>query len=197
MAIVYHRDGIVLWQLIETRQELLSQVLLTPDQQKEFAHRAEGTQQGLWLAARGLTQELFGSTIAYRESGAPYLVNQAAHISISHTSNILALGYNTQEIGIDIESAKRDAKRVAKKFTDHREIEIARELYTPNPELLVWCAKEALYKTHNTPGLEFKNEISIDSHNNAQLQCSIGSTKYQCQIIEHEEYLITKVFRRK
>lgn len=100
--------------------------------------------------------------IQYKSNGKPFLQDDNKCISISHSSDFVALAACDIPIGIDMEKADRDASRIINKFVSDDE----KNLYQAvkgNWPLELWCAKEAVYKLYDIPGLSFKDGIQIQS----------------------------------
>jgi phosphopantetheinyl transferase (holo-ACP synthase) len=121
--------------------------------------------RGLRTASLGLTE------IKYKDYGAPYLIGQNTHISISHKNNYVVFGYSTFKIGIDLELISEKVKNVKSKFLNEQELSDfsneSDEIYTK-----LWTAKEAIYKTM-APPISFKNDIKLSKDNNGVI---IGKT---------------------
>ncbi|MFR9672833.1 MAG: 4'-phosphopantetheinyl transferase superfamily protein [Rikenellaceae bacterium] len=104
--------------------------------------------------------------ILYNEVGAPYLVDSKLHISVSHSSTLVAVVVSSYPCAVDIESCERDFERVAKRYATPRE----RESFDL---AVVWSAKEALYKLSGATGLDLLDDIKIHSITDNQIDGSI------------------------
>jgi phosphopantetheinyl transferase len=98
--------------------------------------------------------------IEYKNSGKPFLESHKWEISITHCDNYVAFAIAHQPIGIDIELASRDAKRIINKFTSEYEKNLYSSIES-NWAIELWCAKEAVYKLFDIAGLHFREEIQI------------------------------------
>ncbi len=109
-------------------------------------------------------------------SGAPFLENSKERISITHTDRFLAIatipvpsGADLQHfspdtaLGIDAEKVNRQkVLNIRERFLSERELTmIPGEDVEMN--ILAWTIKEALYKCALTPGIDFRNALSIIS----------------------------------
>ncbi|MCH5230255.1 MAG: 4-phosphopantetheinyl transferase family protein [Muribaculaceae bacterium] len=107
-------------------------------------------------------------------NGAPFLEGYPGRISITHTNHFFAVATlpKTPEtdlekfsprssMGIDAESLDRkQVVKIREKFLSDKEQEmIAEDNLQEN--ILAWTSKEALYKAAMTPGLDWKNDLSI------------------------------------
>ena len=142
-----------LWEISETRDELLDNLEL--DQDLEFMiSKAKNKQKILEsIASRKLIEELaFFINANYEgiyknEHGEPFLINSLSHISISHSFPYVAASLNTSvPTGIDLEHYNEKVIRIEHKFLSEQ------ELFDANHDLkkliLLWAAKEALYKVY-------------------------------------------------
>lgn len=171
MSIIYNKDNIVLW----SSSAIVSQLQIK-------AH------------IRSVIKDLFATNLCHKPSGAPYLENRAANISISHTTDSFAIFFSTEgKCGIDIEKSDRDAKRIIRKFTNEQEVQIVKKAYPKNPELLIWCAKEAIYKMNEVEGAEFKSDFLILSATDNSLGCVAFGAPVICNYFECDNLLITNV----
>lgn len=114
--------------------------------------------------------------IGHFPNGAPFLFGLTARISITHTGHLLAVAtlpktpeadlsrfYTRTALGIDAESLDRSqVLKVRDRFLSDSEKEtIPADNLEAN--IIAWTAKEALYKSALTEGLDFRNDIAIES----------------------------------
>ena len=96
------------------------------------------------MAVKRLLEAMTGDvslTIGHEPSGKPYLTNGQA-ISISHTKGYATLLLaDSGRVGIDIEMCSDRVERIASRFLRHDE-----QAVTTSEKLLIWLAKEALFK---------------------------------------------------
>lgn len=151
------QSDIAVWQLTESEAEL--QQLLgscqVPSVYKNPTRRLE------FLAEKLLLKALCGKNdFEHLPSGKPFLRNSDIHISFSHTKGYVALiASRTHQVGIDIEYPSARVNRVKERFLSDNELMHFRH-HWPSL-LLVWCAKEVLYKVLDTPLLDFAKQIEI------------------------------------
>lgn len=137
-----------------------------------------------------LVRSRYGLSLERRVNGSPYLVGDNRCVSISHTGKIIALYVSDFACGVDIEYCTRNASRIARKFTDSEEILIARQVYPKNPELLIWCAKEALYKICVVDGAEFRSDFKLVSVEENKLYCVAFGDSVELNYFEINDLLI-------
>lgn len=112
--------------------------------------------------------------IGHFDSGAPFLEGADERISVTHTRHFMAVATipvpngtdlryfsPASALGIDAEMADRaQVLKIREKFLSDKELEMIPD---DNVEvnILAWTAKEALYKAALTPGIDFRNALSI------------------------------------
>ena len=155
-----------IWSIEESLDFFLSNLRLTKNCEQRLDKLKSDEMKKQFLAVRKLIQ-LNGislDSLSYSSEGIPFL-NTEKNISISHTKGFSAIAISPKLVGIDIQDFRDKILSISKKFINSNE----RDLIDPSSikELtLVWCIKEATYKVHRKPGLDFKDEIKIQSISN-------------------------------
>jgi 4'-phosphopantetheinyl transferase len=92
--------------------------------------------------------------------GKPYLMNNAIHISISHSYPYVAVAVHPSlPIGIDIQTIQEKILRLQSKFLSTFEMALCNnDIYNITT---AWCCKEAMYKKYALGGLDFKENMPI------------------------------------
>lgn len=153
-----------IWQIAETEDQLLAMFHSPTAMLKVNESISNKHKRCEKLAVRALLNQLLGSekTIVYNEFGKPFLEDNSYKISISHTN-----GYATVmlhpflEVGIDIEIVSPRAAQLQQRFLSPAEIHLIHQKDDFVVPLLLWTAKEALYKWASTPDIEFVEQIKI------------------------------------
>ena len=94
--------------------------------------------------------------ISYNQFGAPKL-NDGRKISISHSSDLIAVIISEKKVAIDIEKISNKPLKIKHKFISN----IDNVLDNKMEATLAWSAKEAVYKLHQEGGIDFKKDIII------------------------------------
>lgn len=161
---------LIVQKISEGVDELLRRAHLPEREMQRYAEITSEHRKREWLKSKAMVWEEFGKNIDYTPSGAPVI--EGGNISISHSRGYVAIIYCPERpCGIDVEWSGRDAVRMVHKFASPEEVEIARAIYPPNPELLVWCAKETLYKYAGVDGAEFIRDLLIEDCTEQALIC--------------------------
>jgi 4'-phosphopantetheinyl transferase len=86
------------------------------------------------------------------ERGAPYRADKQAYISLSHAFPFaIAMIAKDTPVGIDLQLFSTKLERVQQKYLHYTEQQDTNPLL--EKLLIYWCAKEAIYKVANLPGL--------------------------------------------
>ena len=192
-----------IWSIEESLDFFLSNLRLTKNCEQRLDKLRSHEMKKQFLAVRKLIQ-LNGislDSLSYSSEGIPFLNNEK-NISISHTKGFSAIAISPKPVGIDIQDFRDKILSISKKFINSNE----RDLIDPSSikELtLVWCIKEATYKVHRKPGLDFKDEIKIQSisnnlsHSTVEVEkldkkyffesFNITESDYICSIVESNE----------
>jgi 4'-phosphopantetheinyl transferase len=163
---------LLLWKLTETESELHESLgfLYNLIDLETISHPQKRRE---WMASRILIKilvEQFGLNYEGThkdEHGKAFLVNNASHISITHTFDYVAAVINaTAPVGIDMEKTDLKLQRTAGKFLSLPEFEHAGNQL--EVLCMYWCAKEALYKRYGKKKISFKKSIFIEPFNKFQ-----------------------------
>ncbi|MBR3831669.1 MAG: 4'-phosphopantetheinyl transferase superfamily protein [Muribaculaceae bacterium] len=97
--------------------------------------------------------------LCHSDIGAPYIKGNNCHISISHSSNQIALAINRNSpIGIDLENWREQLLKVKSRFLSNKEMKV---YSTPQLMLKAWTMKESLYKVAESPGISLVDDIML------------------------------------
>ncbi len=161
---------ILVWQITESFEELLSKVVLKEKTQLRLNGMKSQMHQRAFLSVRMLIQEM-GFTdheLHYDEFGKPYF-DCHNYISITHSHDFAAIIISDETVGIDMELQREKILRIADKFVDTENSYLSKSSETQNiadyiRELtVIWGAKEAIFKIRNEKGISFKDHIRIDA----------------------------------
>ncbi|NDV81845.1 4'-phosphopantetheinyl transferase superfamily protein [Bacteroides sp. 51] len=155
-----------IWKVTENLSELLA---LLPDQGAVYMDELNAFKSDSrkieWLAVRvllyTLTQRI--TPIQYHPSGKPYFADHSAHLSISHTKGYVSVIISeTNEVGIDIEKISERVHKVAHKFVRDDEHLPEDSVQKTHALLLIWSAKEVMFKCMNEEAVDFREHMHVD-----------------------------------
>lgn len=153
-----------LWELKESVDDLMPACQLnTADTERLKTFNVEKRKLE-FLASRLLLQNLWPEcpVISYNNSGKPLLKNSNINISITHSASVVGIFLSEQNIGIDIEQTNRNIDKVVSRFTNPTEREFIEKSTDPQfLKILLWSAKEAIFKCCGIEGVQFNEQINI------------------------------------
>ena len=153
-----------IWKVDETVEQLRSMFHHFSIYEEGFSRFTSEKRQQEWLAVRVLLKELCGEEkeIVDHPSGKPYLKDESAFISFSHTHGYVAVALHPfAEVGVDIEQYGTRVQRVASRFIREDErisVKSGDEIYGL---LLHWSAKETLFKLMDNEAVDFINHLHV------------------------------------
>jgi phosphopantetheinyl transferase len=157
------------WKIAETAEELLQKY--NPDAKEiELISGMNPLRQSHYLACRVLAKSFYPELIISKdEKGKPHFNNSTVHFSWSHSGNYAAAIFNTEEsTGIDIETVQPRILKIEDKFcntTDKQHIHRTRHVESL---LLIWGAKESMFKHYGKKEVDFKKHMSISAFDIAE-----------------------------
>jgi len=155
-----------IWSIEESLDFFLSNLRLTKNCEQRLDKLKSDEMKKQFLAVRKLIQlnGISFDSLLYSSQGIPFLNNET-NISISHTKGFSAIAISPKPVGIDIQDFRDKILSISKKFINSNERDLI-DASSIKELTLVWCIKEATYKVHRKPGLDFKDEIKIQSISN-------------------------------
>ncbi|MCX6304888.1 MAG: 4'-phosphopantetheinyl transferase superfamily protein [Bacteroidetes bacterium] len=175
------RTGI--WQITETPDELLALVHLSHSELSTYATFRNDLRKKQWLAYHALLNHLLAplpANLSYDPNGKPLLDSGSHHISVSHAGEFAAAVCSEKNaVGIDIEKMKERVERVKDRFLQQSELESIGAEHRIEQLYVFWGGKEALYKLHGKPDVDFRNDIYIHPFDylcNTNQQCKAAMT---------------------
>lgn len=151
---------ILIWQITETIDILLSKIQLDNSSQQIFDLKKKEIHKKQFLAIRNIL-ELMSSEkylVSYSEIGKPYL-NSKKNISVTHSGSYAALIVSDKQVGIDLEEFGEKIKKIEKKFLDV-ELDYPIDLSISNL-LVYWNIKESIFKSLENKPMDFRKNIIV------------------------------------
>lgn len=153
----------------ESEEVLLDDFVAYRDRYEEEIRGYGASKRRLeYLCTRRLLKELLQQEVwvSHAEDGRPYLDGFPFQLSISHAANYVAVMLGkTLPVGVDVELKREKLFRIQYKFLTEEESSWVDSC--PDKEdrlsalLLLWCAKEAVFKRYERPLPEFSEEIAV------------------------------------
>lgn len=184
-----------LWKIDETEEQLLSFLNLNTTELADFERVKVPEKRLEWLAARNALKHLLqdhGQFFLNKdEYGKPHLDHSSWQLSMSHAKGYGAAAiHKVNPVGIDIELARPQISRIARKFLHKEEYEWTDQ--SVNSLTMIWGAKEALYKLHGRTQLIFAEQLLIHPISQSRGEIIEGGQRkdYQLHFDIHESLYI-------
>jgi 4'-phosphopantetheinyl transferase len=154
-----------IWKIEETADELRNNILLGPEEARFYESLRSDLRKRHWLSYRNILAMMPGSSsteLYYDEYGKPHPAGKEFLLSVTHSGIYSAaiVSYDGP-VGIDIEMLKQRVERVKERFLTKDELAELGEKYHLEKLYIYWGAKEALYKLHGKPDVEFARDIRV------------------------------------
>jgi len=177
-----------MWKINESESELSNGLELSKEALIRLSKRRSKVHRKGYLAIRKLlkSHNIQPLDHKYDNNGAPYLTD-GRHLSISHSKDIAVIAISSKPVGIDLEYFHEKIVRIAPRFLHLKESLDLKKNKDIHYLSQIWTAKEALYKAHRKPGINFKTQLLIDSIE-ANSKEGIGSVFYKKRINKYKLY---------
>jgi len=155
-----------------------------------------------WMTIRSILLATHSTSddIVYDEHRKPYFKESNAHLSISHSREMVAVSINANTItGIDIQYISEKIINIDRKFLNEKELEISSK--TPLELSYYWSIKEALFKVYGKKDAFLKNNIEVtdirysDKEGDAKgiIQCGDHYSEHQLKLSRLDNYVMAYV----
>lgn len=176
------KNGILgIWDLNESLDSLLHSFRFSENEKEEFKKIRFEKRQKEYIATRLLLQQMLDikAQIAYELSGSPKIKASDLNISISHSADFVVIFISKDCIGVDVENTKRNIDKVTKRFLHEKELEWVEKVENSQSlKILLWCAKEAVFKCSKQSGVQFDTQIFISPFDFEKTDCFSGTLSY-------------------
>lgn len=176
------RSTLLIWRITESDQALLR---LSGHDRKEHKLASHPQKRKEFLAVRALLRSAgFEDDPSYDKNGKPYLPTSA--ISISHCYPFVGVLLSMDEVGLDIQDFSPVLMRIRKKFMSPSEID---EFPDDRSCLLIWSAKEAVFKKHSDAHLFFERDMTVTRIDDNSVQIRVKHPLIQCEEVCSVDWL--------
>ena len=168
MKQIFHKktqkNHIYIWKITSSSNLLIKNPLLNSAELISAKIIKNEKRKQEFLASRIALKKIFNEELLLKHhtSGKPF-IEESEHLSISHSSNFLALTFGGENIGIDIEKPQNRMVKLMPKILS--EIEFMEFKKEPSMDLAckVWGAKEAILKYVGEKKLNYKEDIKAEN----------------------------------
>jgi len=153
---------LALWKVTESTEELLD-ILKKHKVYADVPFFRNPARLAQWLAVRVLFSELgVKQRIVYDELGKPHLEGEGKYVSISHSSDYVAIIVHSRcKVGIDIEISGDRIHRVSHKFVNDFEKRWLSKEHETEQLYILWGAKECAFKIFGLGSVDFKDHMEL------------------------------------
>lgn len=157
-----------IWKMTESLQELEAMYTVKPSEMEVYTGFRNDRRRKEWLTVRVLLHEMLGSDveICYRDSGKPYLKDSSHCISITHTIGYVGIRLASHPVALDMEYFSRRVLHLIPRYVSKKEMKYIPEEEGPDKitaALIVWSAKETLFKLFDFTDVLFDEHIFISN----------------------------------
>lgn len=154
-----------IWRMSETLDDLLACYEVKPHERHNFEAFRNDRRRKEWLTVRILLAELIGgeASIDYMESGKPFLRGSKLFVSITHTIGYVGVRLGVQPVALDMEYMSNRVLRLIPRFVSEREMRYIAEDNKIVSALIVWSAKETLFKRFDISDVLFDRHLFVRS----------------------------------
>jgi phosphopantetheinyl transferase len=190
----------LIWEINEDEKFFLSKLSLTYREIDIIKSKKTSIKKIEFLSVRYLLRllKINPNDLTYSKDGAPQL-KTGNNISISHCKGYSTVLISEKKCGIDIETYRNNILNIKDKFINDKDVKQI-DSSSVNDLILIWCLKESVYKAEKIPGLNFKNEIFVESINKEEKNAKTVVKKfnydksYTCNLLFDPNYICTIVF---
>lgn len=152
------------WRMTESLSELEGRYAVGPDEMATYAAFRNDRRRKEWLTVRILLSEMAGAGvgIAYLPSGKPYLLGSDLFISITHTIGYVGIRLGRRPVALDMEYRSERVLKLIPRFVSEAEMRLIAPDNRVTTALIIWSAKETLYKLFDRADLLFDEHLSVD-----------------------------------
>ena len=168
MEEIFHKKilntHIYVWKMTSYYEDQIKNPLLNSAELISAKELKNEKRKKEFLTSRIALKNIFNKDLElkHHKSGKPF-IKETKHLSISHSSNFLALAFGEENIGIDIEKPQNRMVKLMPKILS--EIEFMEFKKEPSMDLAckLWGAKEAILKYVGDKNLNYKEDIKVEN----------------------------------
>lgn len=190
-----------LWRIEENEAFFLSRLSLYENELAHLNSIKHASKRLEWLSSRLCLKTLIDLKNKKVESlkdaeGKPYLSDNSYHISYSHSKTYAAAVASTfNSVAVDIELfSKKRRPDVSKMFMDEWELAFFNKTQDMHLFMLIWSAKETLFKAQGKHGISFRENIHINVEDFSLKQNGIISGCVQTEDYEKHYEIFYEIF---
>ena len=168
MEEIFHKKilntHIYVWKMTSSYEDQIKDPLLNSAELISAKELKNKKRKKEFLSSRIALKNIFNKELELKHhtSGKPF-IKKTKHLSISHSSNFLALAYGEKNIGIDIEKPQNRMVKLMPKILSEIELMEFKKEPSINLACKSWGAKEAILKYVGDKNLNYKEDIKVEN----------------------------------
>ena len=168
MEEIFHKKilntHIYVWKMTSSYEDQIKNPLLKSTEVISAKELKNKKRKKEFLSSRIALKKIFNKELElkYHKSGKPF-IEEAKHLSISHSSDFLAIAFGEENIGVDIEKPQNRMIKLMPKILS--EIELMEFENEPSIDFAckLWGIKESILKYIGNKNLNYKEDINVDT----------------------------------
>ena len=168
MEEIFHKKilntQVYVWKMTSSYEDQIKNPLLYSSELISAKELKNEKRKKEFLSSRIALKKIFNKELElkHHKSGKPF-IKEAKYLSISHSSDFLALAFGEENNGIDIEKPQNRMLKLMPKILS--EIELMEFKKEPSIDLAckLWGAKEAILKYVGDKNLNYKEDIKVEN----------------------------------
>ena len=193
-------NDLLLWKLSETETQLSNLVSISPGSKSKLNLIKSLSQQRQFLGVQNLLKlhQINNDILSYDDNGKPHLLNNK-FISISHSFDYCGVIVSDVKVGLDIEKLRSNILNISNKFVSSSDRNLIK-LDSVENITKIWTIKEAVFKAFGYSGIDFKENILIESINIEFDRAKVKIYKneiieyYNIEIINFSQYICSVAY---
>lgn len=193
-------NNLLLWELSETQTQLNNLVNISSRSKSRLDLIKSSSQKKQFLGVQNLLKlhQIDNDILSYDDNGKPHLINNK-FISISHSFDYCGVIVSDVKVGLDIEKLRSKILNISKKFVSPSDRDLIK-LDSVENITKIWTIKEAVFKAFGYSGIDFKENILIESINIEFDRAKVKIYKneiieyYNIEIINFSQYICSVAY---
>ena len=193
-------NDLLLWKLSETETQLSNLLNISLSSKSKLDLIKSSSQRRQFLGVQNLLNlhKIKNDMLSYDDNGKPHLLNNK-FISISHSFNYCGVIVSDVKVGLDIEKLRSKILNISNKFVSASDRNLIK-LDSVENITKIWTIKEAVFKAFGYSGINFKENILIESINIEFDRAKVKIYKneiieyYNIEIINFSQYICSVAY---
>jgi 4'-phosphopantetheinyl transferase len=193
---IHSNTRLAVWRITEKEENLRARLILNTSEEAYLEGIKTEKKRLQWFASRCLIRMMMNTSafIAMHasESGQPVISNTNKKVSISHAGQHAAVIISdTTDVGVDIEELTTKVMLIKHKFIGDAEMDWMKNETSIEKHLLMWSAKESLYKWYAKGNIDFRLNLLLQSfslNTNGVIQSTFKNEEVEKNLDVHYEF---------